>query len=129
MLKEAELLTTFPDFKGYIHDVGGPTANFRQRSCQKQLKSGFCRGKRCLAPQMCKNLEVDHSEYLSILRKMRAIKGIKKVFIRSGIRYDYLLADKDKTFFKELCKYHISGQLKVAPEHCSSAVLALMGKP
>lgn len=129
VLKEAELLTTFPDFKGYIHDVGGPTANFRQRSCQKQLKSGFCRGKRCLAPQMCKNLEVDHSEYLSILRKMRAIKGIKKVFIRSGIRYDYLLADKDKTFFKELCKYHISGQLKVAPEHCSSAVLELMGKP
>ena len=129
VLKEAQLLTTFPDFKGYIHDVGGPTANFRQRSCQKQLKSGFCRGKRCLAPQMCKNLEVDHSEYLSILRKMRAIKGIKKVFIRSGIRYDYLLADKDKTFFRELCKYHISGQLKVAPEHCSSAVLELMGKP
>ncbi len=129
VLKEAEMLTHEPDFKGYIHDVGGPTANFRHRSCHKQLKHGFCRGKRCLAPQMCKNLEVDHSEYLGILRKMRSIKGIKRVFIRSGIRFDYLMADPDKSFFRELCKYHISGQLKVAPEHCSATVLELMGKP
>ena len=129
VLEEAKKLTEDPDFKGYIHDVGGPTANFRHRSCHKQLTSGFCRGKRCLAPQRCKNLEVDHSEYLSILRKMRAIKGIKRVFIRSGIRFDYLMADPDRTFFEELCKYHISGQLKVAPEHCSATVLELMGKP
>ena len=129
VLKEAEYLSKLPDFKGYIHDVGGPTANFRHRSCEKQKKSGFCKGKRCLAPQMCKNLQVDHSEYLSILRKMREIKGIKKVFIRSGIRFDYLMADKDRTFFKELCKHHISGQLKVAPEHCSAQVLEMMGKP
>ena len=129
VLKEAENLSKLPDFKGYIHDVGGPTANFRHRSCEKQMKSGFCKGKRCLAPQMCKNLQVDHSEYLSILRKMREIKGIKKVFIRSGIRFDYLMADKDRTFFKELCKHHISGQLKVAPEHCSAQVLEMMGKP
>ncbi|MBQ2676851.1 MAG: YgiQ family radical SAM protein [Clostridia bacterium] len=129
VVEEAKLLTTLPDFKGYIHDVGGPTANFRHSSCQKQLKSGMCKNKRCLAPQMCKNLEVDHSEYLSILRKLRALKGVKRVFVRSGIRFDYLIADKDKSFFKELVEHHISGQLKVAPEHCSAAVLELMGKP
>ena len=129
VLKEARLLTTLPDFKGYIHDVGGPTANFRHHSCEKQLKAGFCKNKRCLAPNPCKNLEVDHSEYLSILRKMREIPKIKRVFIRSGIRFDYLMMDKDRTFMNELIKYHISGQLKVAPEHCSATVLELMGKP
>ncbi len=129
VLEEAKMLTTLPDFKGYIHDVGGPTANFRHSSCHKQLTSGFCKNKRCLAPNPCKNLEVDHSEYLSILRKMRQIDGIKRVFIRSGIRFDYLMMDKDRTFLHELIKYHISGQLKVAPEHCSAAVLEMMGKP
>ena len=129
VLKEAELLTKLPDFKGYIHDVGGPTANFRHSSCAKQLRSGMCKNKRCLAPQPCKNLDVDHSEYLSILRKMRKIKGIKKVFIRSGIRFDYLMLDTDREFFEELVEHHISGQLKVAPEHCSASVLELMGKP
>ncbi len=129
VLKEAELLTKMPDFKGYIHDVGGPTANFRQPSCEKQKSLGLCKGKHCLAPKVCPNLKADHSEYIDILRDMRKIKGIKKVFIRSGIRYDYMLKDADETFFKELIRYHVSGQLKVAPEHCSAAVLEKMGKP
>lgn len=129
ILREAELLTQMPNFKGYIHDVGGPTANFRNVSCQKQLKSGLCKGKKCLAPTPCPNLDVDHTEYIDILRKLRAVKGVKKVFIRSGIRYDYLIEDKDDEFINELIKYHVSGQLKVAPEHCSAAVLDKMGKP
>lgn len=129
ILKEAKLLTTLPNFKGYIHDVGGPTANFRHVSCQKQLTSGLCKGKKCLAPTPCKNLDVDHTEYLDLLRKIRKIDGIKKVFIRSGIRYDYLIEDKNEDFMKELIEYHISGQLKVAPEHCSDVVLDKMGKP
>lgn len=129
ILKEAELLTKMPNFKGYIHDVGGPTANFRNVSCQKQLTQGLCKGKKCLAPTPCKNLDVDHTEYIDILRKLRAVKGVKKVFIRSGIRYDYLIEDKDDEFINELIKYHVSGQLKVAPEHCSAQVLDKMGKP
>lgn len=129
VLREARELVKNPRFKGYIHDVGGPTANFRQPSCQKQLKYGLCKGKKCLAPKLCPQLDVDHSEYLSILREMREIKGVKKVFIRSGIRFDYLIEDKDDTFFHELVEHHISGQLKVAPEHCSAAVLDCMGKP
>ncbi|MBE6852340.1 MAG: YgiQ family radical SAM protein [Ruminococcus sp.] len=129
VLKEAELLTKMPGFKGYIHDVGGPTANFRNPSCRKQIKSGLCMGKKCLAPEPCKALEVDHTEYLGILRKLRRIKGVKRVFIRSGIRYDYLIKDENDEFMKELIKYHVSGQLKVAPEHCSSVVLDKMGKP
>ncbi len=129
VLKEARLLTTLPDFKGYIHDVGGPTANFRKAACSLQEKNGVCKGKRCLAPRPCKNLEVDHSEYLSILKELRQIPGVKKVFIRSGIRFDYLLADEDESFFKELVRHHVSGQLKVAPEHCSNQVLSAMGKP
>ena len=129
ILAEAEKLTRMPNFKGYIHDVGGPTANFRQPSCEFQKSHGLCKGKKCLAPKPCKNLYSDHKEYLDILRDVRNISGVKKVFIRSGIRYDYLLEDKDDTFFKELVKYHVSGQLKVAPEHCSAAVLDKMGKP
>lgn len=129
VLAEAERLVKKPNFKGYIHDVGGPTANFRQVSCEKQLEHGLCRGKKCLAPTPCKQLVADHTEYLSILRKLRAIKGVKKVFIRSGIRYDYMQADKSDAFFNELVEHHVSGQLKVAPEHCSNAVLDLMGKP
>lgn len=129
VLNEAKLLTTLPDFKGYIHDVGGPTANFRHTSCEKQLTAGLCKGKKCLAPRPCNNLTVDHKEYLDLLRQMRRIDGIKKVFIRSGIRFDYLIKDTDDSFFKELVKYHVSGQLKVAPEHCSAAVLDQMGKP
>ena len=129
VLREAEKLTKLPDFKGYIHDVGGPTANFRFPSCEKQLKSGLCADKKCLAPKPCPNLTVDHSDYLELLRKIRKIKGIKKVFIRSGIRFDYLIEDKDDEFFKELVTHHISGQLKVAPEHCSAQVLSAMGKP
>ncbi len=129
VLKEAELLTTLPNFKGYIHDVGGPTANFRDPSCVKQLKHGLCMGKKCLAPEPCKALVVDHTEYLGILRKLRKIKGVKRVFIRSGIRYDYLIKDENDEFMKELIKYHVSGQLKVAPEHCSAVVLDRMGKP
>ncbi len=129
VLQEAELLTKLPDFKGYIHDVGGPTANFRGPSCQKQLSAGLCKDKKCLAPKPCPALQVDHSEYLAMLRKLREIKGIKKVFIRSGIRFDYLIEDKDERFFRELVAHHVSGQLKVAPEHCSAAVLSAMGKP
>ena len=128
-LREAEILTKDPQFKGYIHDVGGPSANFRHTSCRKQKECGMCKGKSCLAPEPCKNLDADHSEYLELLRKMRQVPGVKKVFVRSGIRYDYLLQDKNGEFFKELVEHHISGQLKVAPEHCSSAVLDYMGKP
>lgn len=129
ILKEAKLLTEMPDFKGYIHDVGGPTANFRRTSCDVQLKNGLCKGKKCLAPTPCKALVADHTEYLDMLRELRKLPKVKKVFIRSGIRYDYMLKDKDDTFFKELVKYHVSGQLKVAPEHCSATVLDKMGKP
>lgn len=130
IVKEAKELINMPNFKGYIHDIGGPSANFRHPSCEKQKKLGLCKGeKRCLAPKPCPNLVVDHSEYLDILREVRNLKGIKKVFIRSGIRYDYLLEDKDDTFFKEMVEHHVSGQLKVAPEHCSAAVLDKMGKP
>lgn len=129
ILIEAEKLTHMPNFKGYIHDIGGPTANFRQPSCEYQKEHGLCKGKKCLAPKPCTNLSVDHSEYLDILRSVRNMNGIKKVFIRSGIRYDYLLKDKDDTFFRELVENHVSGQLKVAPEHCSASVLDKMGKP
>ena len=129
IIEEVEKISRMEDFKGYIHDVGGPTANFRAPSCQAQLKRGVCADKKCLAPDICPAVEVDHSDYLSLLREIRKIDGIKKVFIRSGIRFDYLLADKDESFFKELVKYHTSGQLKVAPEHCSNNVLKYMGKP
>lgn len=126
---EAERLTKMPGFKGYIHDVGGPTANFRRPSCPGQLKKGLCKGKKCLAPVPCPAMKADHSEYLHLLRRLRRLPGVKKVFIRSGIRFDYLMADPDETFFKELVQHHISGQLKVAPEHCSAPVLQCMGKP
>ncbi len=129
ILKEANNFLDMENFKGYIHDVGGPTANFRDVSCDKQLEQGLCKGKKCLAPVPCKALKVDHQEYLDLLRKLRKIKGIKKVFIRSGIRYDYLMLDKNDDFIKELIKYHVSGQLKVAPEHCTAQVLDKMGKP
>lgn len=129
LLAEAEMLTKLPGFKGNIHDVGGPTANFRAPSCKRQLTHGVCKNRQCLFPTPCKNLEVSHSDYLSLLRKLRKINGVKKVFVRSGIRYDYLLYDNDESFFTELCKYHISGQLKVAPEHISDHVLKYMGKP
>lgn len=129
IIAEAKKLTAMPDFKGYIHDIGGPTANFRQPSCEFQKEHGLCKGKKCLAPKPCANLYSNHEEYLDILREVRTLPGVKKVFIRSGIRYDYLLQDKDDTFFRELVKYHVSGQLKVAPEHCSAAVLDKMGKP
>ena len=129
VIEEAKKLTKLPDFKGYIHDIGGPTANFRFPSCEKQLKAGLCKGKKCLAPKACPSLVANHSDYLSLLREVRKLPGIKKVFIRSGIRYDYMLKDKNDEFFKELVKFHVSGQLKVAPEHCSAAVLDKMGKP
>ncbi len=129
ILKEAELLTQSPHFKGYIHDVGGPTANFRDTACDKQKKYGVCKDRQCLFPTPCKNLKASHDDYLSLLKKIRKIKGVKRVFIRSGIRFDYLLEDKDDRFLNELCKYHISGQLKVAPEHISDRVLQYMGKP
>ena len=129
ILKEGKLLTTLPHFKGYIHDVGGPTANFRKPSCEKQLTCGTCKNRQCLYPSPCKNMTVDHSEFVSILRKLRALPKVKKVFIRSGLRYDYIMADKDTTFLKELCQHHISGQLKVAPEHVCPNVLDRMGKP
>lgn len=129
IVDEAKLLTTLSDFKGYIHDIGGPTANFRHRACKKQEQFGTCKTKQCMFPKPCKNLIVDHSEYLSVLKRVRNIPTIKKVFVRSGIRYDYLIEDKNQEFMRELCKYHISGQLKVAPEHVSDKVLTQMGKP
>ena len=129
LLTEAEHITHDKDFKGYIHDVGGPTANFRAPACTKQLTKGACPNKQCLFPEPCKNLKADHKDYLSLLRKLRKIPKVKRVFIRSGIRFDYLLADPDRTFLKELCEYHVSGQLKVAPEHISDKVLQKMGKP
>lgn len=128
-VREVEGFTHDPKFKGYVHDVGGPSANFRHPSCKDQLKRGMCRNKNCLAPYPCKNLDPDHSEYVELLRRLRAIPGVKKVFVRSGIRYDYLLEDKGSPFLSELVKYHISGQLKVAPEHCVAGVLDYMGKP
>ena len=129
MLREAQLFTTEKDFKGNIHDVGGPTADFRMPSCEKQLTKGVCAHKQCLFPKPCKNLKVDHNDYLKLLRKMKDIPGVKKIFVRSGIRFDYLMADDDRSFFKELVKDHVSGQLRVAPEHVSDQVLACMGKP
>ena len=129
ILDEAQLLISKPDFKGYIHDIGGPTANFRRPSCDNQEKNGVCSSNNCIGFKVCPNLVVDHSEYLDILRELRSIKGVKKVFIRSGIRYDYVMLDKNEDFFKELVEHHISGQLKVAPEHCSDKVLSLMNKP
>lgn len=129
ILNEARKLTWLPGFKGYIHDIGGPTANFRHAACEKQKKSGVCKGKQCLYPDACKNLIVDHSEYLELLRKLREIPEIKKVFIRSGVRYDYLMLDKNDDFFIELCEHHVSGQLKAAPEHVVDRVLEKMGKP
>ena len=129
LMKEARELTKEPDFKGYIHDVGGPTANFRFPACEKQLTKGACPGRQCLFPEPCKNLNADHGDYILLLQKLRSIPGVKKVFIRSGIRFDYLLADKNRRFLKELCQYHVSGQLKVAPEHVSDEVLSRMGKP
>ena len=129
VVEEAKKITEMPDFKGYIHDVGGPTANFRYPACDKQLKCGVCADKKCLAPTPCKNLKVSHDEYIELLKKIEALPKIKKVFIRSGIRFDYVLADKDESFFKKLVRDNVSGQLKVAPEHCASPVLACMGKP
>ena len=129
ILREAEGMLQDKDFKGYIHDVGGPTANFRRPSCQKQMTRGVCKNRQCLFPQPCPNLEVDHADYLTLLRRLRALPGVKKVFIRSGIRFDYLLADRDDAFFRKLVEHHVSGQLKVAPEHISDAVLEKMGKP
>ena len=129
LMKEARELTKEPDFKGYIHDVGGPTANFRFPACEKQLTKGACPGRQCLFPEPCKNLNADHGDYILLLQKLRSIPGVKKVFIRSGIRFDYLLADKNRRFLKELCQYHVSGQLKVAPEHVADKVLSRMGKP
>ena len=129
IVREAEAMTHEADFKGYIHDVGGPTANFRHPACQKQLTKGACQNRQCLFPTPCKNMDADHSDYLALLRKLRKLPNVKKVFIRSGIRFDYLLADRSDAFFKELVRYHISGQLKVAPEHVSDRVLAVMGKP
>ena len=129
VLREARLLTELPDFKGYISDVGGPTANFRHPSCKKQLKCGMCADRNCLSPEPCPNLDADHSDYLALLRKLRALPGVKKVFVRSGIRYDYMLEDPVGEFFPELVKYHVSGQLRVAPEHCADNALRFMGKP
>ena len=129
LVKEAERMTHDPDFKGYIHDVGGPTANFRHKSCAKQDKFGVCTNRQCLFPEPCKNLKVDHKDYVDLLRKLEAIPGVKKVFIRSGIRFDYVMADSSDEFLRELCEKHISGQLRVAPEHVSDNVLRMMGKP
>ena len=129
ILREAQAMTKLPGFKGYIHDVGGPTADFRQPSCKKQLTKGVCQTKQCLFPSPCKNLTVDHTDYVELLRKLREIPGVKKVFVRSGIRFDYVAADPDKTFLKELVRHHVSGQLRVAPEHVSDQVLRYMGKP
>ena len=129
LIEEAKEITKDKDFKGYIHDVGGPTANFRHPSCKKQMEHGVCKTRQCLFPSPCKNLDADHRDYVSLLRKLRDIAKVKKVFIRSGIRFDYLLADKKQEFLRELCEYHVSGQLKVAPEHVAGPVLSLMGKP
>lgn len=129
LIREAQIMINDPDFKGYIHDVGGPTANFRHPACKKQLEKGVCTHRQCLYPEPCPNMKIDHSDYISLLRKLRSLPGVKKVFIRSGIRFDYMLADKDNSFLKELCKHHISGQLRVAPEHVTDHVLDLMGKP
>ena len=131
LLEEARLLTQLPDFKGYLHDVGGPTANFRQPACKAQMRRGACQGKRCLAPEPCRKLEVNHEDYLQLLRKLRQLPGVKKVFVRSGIRFDYLMLDQKngQKFLRELCEHHVSGQLKVAPEHVSDQVLSVMGKP
>lgn len=129
IVDEAVTMTKDRDFKGYIHDVGGPTANFRHTSCEKQLTKGVCMNRQCLFPAPCKNLTVDHSDYIKLLRKLRKVPGVKKVFIRSGIRFDYCMCDADDTFIRELCEHHISGQLRVAPEHISDNVLTKMGKP
>ncbi len=129
LVKEAKLLTEEPDFKGYIHDVGGPTANFRYPACSKQMTRGACRDRQCLFPEPCKNLKADHRDYLELLRTLRTLPKVKKVFIRSGIRFDYVLADSNRTFLRELCEHHVSGQLKVAPEHVADPVLSRMGKP
>ncbi|MCQ2385333.1 MAG: YgiQ family radical SAM protein, partial [Clostridia bacterium] len=129
VLEEAKKITALPDFKGYIHDVGGPTANFREPACDKQWQTGVCPGRKCLAPVPCKNLKVSHKEYADMLQQIEALPKVKKVFIRSGIRFDYLLLDKDDSFFRRLVEHHVSGQLKVAPEHCSAGVLDAMGKP
>ena len=129
IVEEAKLMTQEKDFKGYIHDVGGPTANFRAPSCVKQMEKGVCPKKQCLFPTPCKNLKADHKDYINLLRKLRSLPKVKKVFVRSGIRFDYLLADSSKDFLRELCQYHVSGQLKVAPEHVSDKVLKKMGKP
>lgn len=129
ILREAKIITNLPGFKGYIHDVGGPTANFRHPSCAKQLKVGVCKDRQCLFPEPCPNLDSDHSDYIALLRKIRSLPGIKKVFIRSGIRYDYLLVDEKLEFLDELCRYHVSGQLKIAPEHIAPSVLRYMKKP
>ena len=129
VVREAKLITEMPDFKGYIHDIGGPTANFRYGACKKQLTDGVCAGRKCLAPTPCKNLVADHSEYIELLRAVEALPKVKKVFIRSGIRFDYMLCDKSDAFFRKLVRDHVSGQLKVAPEHCDDRVLRLMGKP
>lgn len=129
LIKEAVKMTNDPEFKGYIHDVGGPTANFRRPACDKQLKKGVCQNKQCLFPKPCANMKADHSDYVELLRKLRSLPKVKKVFVRSGIRFDYVMADKNDTFLRELCEQHISGQLRVAPEHVSDNVLKLMGKP
>ncbi len=129
VVEEAKLLTQLPGFKGYIHDIGGPTANFRAPACEKQKTHGVCPDKKCLFPKPCSQLKADHSEYIRLLKQVEQLPGVKKVFIRSGIRYDYLLADKDEQFFKKLVRDHVSGQLKVAPEHCTPSVLHCMGKP
>ncbi len=129
LIEEAKKFIWDKDFKGYIHDVGGPTANFRAPACEKQLTKGVCQNRQCLFPTPCKNMKVDHKDYLKLLRKLRELPNVKKVFIRSGIRFDYLIADKDDSFFRELCEHHVSGQLKVAPEHVSDPVLKMMGKP
>lgn len=129
VVREAEIIAAMPDFKGYIHDVGGPTANFRHPSCQQQLERGVCQGKRCLVPTPCKHLDADHKEYIELLQAVEKVCGVKKVFIRSGIRFDYMLQDKNDAFFEKLVRDHVSGQLKVAPEHCSPYVLRCMGKP
>ena len=128
LIDEAKLMISMDDFKGYIHDVGGPTANFRHLACDKQAVFGACKGRTCAAPEPCENLNTNHDDYIALLRKLRKLKGVKKVFVRSGLRYDYVLADNNKAFVKELCQYHVSGQLKVAPEHVSKRVTTMMGK-